>query len=135
MEEGKAKLDQLAIETAPTEDAEAAQKALDLGTRLEKLKGQVGESLTEFAKDDTESSLEELNRNRASAQSRMLAVAEDRSKTMLEREEQELAFKTFTNLSRQKHDKCEALKKKMDGQIDDVDKLKDDIEDFNDTIN
>ncbi len=73
--------------------------------------------------------------NRATAQSRMLAFAEDRSKTMLEREEQELAFKTFTNRSRQKYDKYNALKEKIEAQIDDVDKLKDDIEDFNDSIN
>ena len=53
---------------------------------------------------------------------------------MLEREEQELAFKTFTNLSRQKYDKFNALKVKIEGQIEDIDKLEDDIEEFNDSI-
>jgi hypothetical protein len=135
LEERKVELDKLAIEAAPTGDAEAAQKAQDLKKHLETLKGQVEESLTEFAKDDTEASLVNLTTDRATARSRMLAFAEDPSKTMLEREAQELEFKKLTNRSRQKYDKYNALKVKMEGQIDDVDKLKDDIEDFNDSIN
>ena len=133
--ERKTELDQFKINDAPSGDANATQKAQDLGKRLEELKKRVDQSLAEFARDDTEASLEELNRNRASAQSRMLAFAEDSGKTMLQREEQELAFKTFTNRSRQKHDKYEALKKKMEGQIVDVDKLGGDIDEFNDSIN
>lgn len=134
MAEGKAELDLLEIEAAPSGDANATKKAQDLKKRLDKLKEQVGGSLTEFAKDDTEASLEKLTTDRATAQSHMLAFAEDRSKTMLEREEQELAFKTFTNRSRQKYDKYKALKVKMEGQIEDIDKLEDDIENFNDSI-
>jgi hypothetical protein len=134
LEAEKAELGRLAIKDAPTGDATAAQEAQGLKGRLDELKEQVDQSLTEFAKDDTEAKLANLTTDRATAQSRMLAFAKDRKKTMLQREEQELAFKTFTNLSRQKYNKYEALKVKMTGQIDDIDELKNDVEDYNDSI-